>query len=94
MRVGTLPGAYEDFQLPPGDVTFKWAAAGPGQVNVSNGIDIAVVSPQLNVRLLPAGNLQQLSIPLGGANMRVVARRKTFAGAFDVAVSIDLVLPQ
>jgi hypothetical protein len=89
----TFQFGYEDFQLPPGELSVKWVAVGSGQSDVSKEIDVTVISPQLCFRASPTG-ASQVFIPPSGANMRVIARRKNLAGAFQVRVSIDLGQPQ
>ena len=85
----TLGGGYQDFQLPPGELSVNWVAVGPGNSDVSSGIDVTVLSPQLYCKPSPSG-VFHLAIFPPGANIRVVAQRKGFSDAFQLRVSFEI----
>jgi hypothetical protein len=94
MPVGpALQGVSQDFQLPPGQITVKWVAVGSAQSDVSNGVEVTVLSSSLYFRTSPSGT-SEMFIGSPGANMRAIARRKNYTGGFSVKVSIDLGQPQ
>jgi hypothetical protein len=85
----TAPWAASDFQLPPGEVSVNWVALGPGNTDVSSGIDLTVLSPQIFYKPATNGAARLVILP-PGANVRVLAQRKGFAGPFQVRASIEL----
>lgn len=91
--VANVPWGASDFQLPPGQISVTWVAVGPGNADVSSGIDVTVLSPQLFFKPTSSG-AARLIIPPPGANVRILAQRKAFAGGFQVRASIDLISAQ
>jgi hypothetical protein len=91
--VPTLLGVYQDFQLPPGKIlSVQWVAVNPAQTNVSNGVEVTFFSPSMYFRFSPSGTSEMFIGP-GGGNVRVIARRKNLAGAFQATVSFELGQP-
>lgn len=89
-----LQGTYTDFQLPPGQVSLKWVAVGPAQKDVSNDVELTVQATSLYCRPSPDGTSKMFFIGPGAVNMRVIAQRKNYTGAFLVNVSIELGQPR
>ena len=83
-------GVYFDFALPGGRLAgMRWVAVGPGNVNVTSDIEVALMSPSMLVRLSPTGETELL-IDQRGGNVRAIARKKKPMGAVQIMLSIDL----
>jgi hypothetical protein len=89
IAIAGVPWASSEFQLPPGEVSVNWVAIGPGNSDVSSGIDVTVLSPQMLFKPAPNGAARWVVLP-PGANVRILAQRKEFAGPFQVRASVEL----
>jgi hypothetical protein len=79
-------------QLPGGQISFKWLAVGPGNVDVTNDIEVAVTSPSMWMMGSINGS-GLLMINQGGGNVTVAVRKRKTMGPVSASVTVDIVTP-